>query len=247
MPSSSESIDSLASQLLVSRLSQSDEEARSVAEACLFEEGGDGDRSGENAAGADASSDCAAALREYFPDLTEKEASAMAKKSLGVEVDPASSSEEDEDEDGNDDEFEDATTDEDEYIGEGECELCERTIRLTRHHLIPKSTWPKIRNRLLRAADAIARDDIEKAQRLLGGEDVDFPGLVGQEITRDFVRRYIQRTCDICRPCHNTVQRLHNEMELAERYNTVEKLLTDKDVVKFCMWANKQRPGKYAL
>lgn len=45
--------------------------------------------------------------------------------------------------------------DEDECLGEGECELCERTIRLTKHHLIPKTTWTKLEPRLVKVAAAL--------------------------------------------------------------------------------------------
>jgi hypothetical protein len=34
-----------------------------------------------------------------------------------------------------------------EFIGEGECELCE-AIKLTQHHLIPKSTHPRMKKKL---------------------------------------------------------------------------------------------------
>ena len=53
-----------------------------------------------------------------------------------------------------DDDDADATAD-GEYIGEGECELCERHLKLTRHHLVPKSTWPRMKKRLWNAAPTI--------------------------------------------------------------------------------------------
>ena len=54
------------------------------------------------------------------------------------------------DDDGGD--GDDGDDDDGDYIGEGECELCERTVKLTRHHLVPKSTWPRMRKRLWNAA-----------------------------------------------------------------------------------------------
>jgi hypothetical protein len=36
-------------------------------------------------------------------------------------------------------------------------------------------------------------------------------------------------------------------MELAEKFNTIEKLLGDERIYRFCKWQNKQKPGKYAI
>jgi hypothetical protein len=127
----------------------------------------------------------------------------------------------------------------------GECELCDRYIRLTKHHLIPKSTWSRIESRLRNAADAKEKGDIARAAMLLG------PGLMHileqLEAKRSCIRAIMCNTCDICRPCHNTVHRTHDNMTLALSYSTVDQLLNDERIAKFCKWASKQRPGKYAV
>jgi hypothetical protein len=52
---------------------------------------------------------------------------------------------------------------EDEYIGKGACELCERQdIKLTRHHMIPKSTYSRIKSKLIRAVIDTATDNDKK-------------------------------------------------------------------------------------
>ena len=61
------------------------------------------------------------------------------------------------------------------------------------------------------------------------------------------IRDFLHRTCLICRPCHSEVHRLHDEMELAERFPTVERLLEDEDLVRFCKWASGQKCGRYSL
>merc|ERR1712038_1434858 len=53
------------------------------------------------------------------------------------------------------------------YILSGECELCEREMKLTRHHLIPKRTWKNIAPRFLLAAPFVERGDMESAYREL--------------------------------------------------------------------------------
>lgn len=112
----------------------------------------------------------------------------------------------------------------------GECELCERYIRLTRHHLIPKSTWSRIEPKLLQLAPVTDRED--------------WPELTVAPDRRS-IRAVVRQTCQICRPCHSMVHKTHSNMELATTYYTVDRLLADERILKFAMWASKQRTGKY--
>lgn len=131
---------------------------------------------------------------------------------------------------------------------DGECELCDRYIQLTKHHLIPKSTWPRIETRLRHAVEEIERGEVDKAVILLG------PGLIhlmndlqqGAD-DKQSIRRILHRTCDICRPCHSALHKAHNNMDLALSYCTVNLILQDGQMAKFCKWASKQKPGKYAV
>ena len=146
------------------------------------------------------------------------------------------------------------------YVGEGECQLCERTIKLTRHHLIPKSTWPRIKKRLWTAASTIEAyhsiDDESssekkqitknKLEKMLGMSDVDIAEMP-TSINHDSVRAYLSKVCLLCRQCHSAVHRIHTEMELATEFNTIDKLFCDEEILKFGKWASKQRPGKYKI
>ena len=156
--------------------------------------------------------------------------------------------------------------DDGDFIGEGDCQLCERcNIKLTRHHLTPKSTWPRMKKRLWNAAPIIAclhtlneANDGEKEQQLLDKKNqlqeklkkvlgvVNISDLLPTKITHDTVRTYLSEVCLICRQCHSAVHRIHTEWELATEYNTIERLLECQELLKFAKWANKQRAGKYA-
>lgn len=141
-----------------------------------------------------------------------------------------------------------------EYLMDGECELCDRFIKLTRHHLIPKQTWSRMQAKLFQAAEANEIGDREKARLILGHGLED---LLGDEdgnhggsrfvlsTNKAVVRAILHDTCDICRQCHSTVHSTHSNMELALNYNTIEKLLGDERISKFCKWASKQKSGKY--
>lgn len=147
-----------------------------------------------------------------------------------------------------------------EYLLDGECELCDRYIKLTKHHLVPKSTWPRMQTKLLHAAEAIERGDRDKALLILGPglEDLLEDGETNRDCGRGrgrsrvlsndkvVVRAILHETCNICRQCHTTVHRTHDNTDLALYYNTVEKLLGDEQISKFCKWASKQRAGKYS-
>eukprot|EP00535_Pseudo-nitzschia_heimii_P000089 CAMPEP_0197183112 /NCGR_PEP_ID=MMETSP1423-20130617/7476_1 /TAXON_ID=476441 /ORGANISM="Pseudo-nitzschia heimii, Strain UNC1101" /LENGTH=221 /DNA_ID=CAMNT_0042633659 /DNA_START=112 /DNA_END=774 /DNA_ORIENTATION=+ len=143
--------------------------------------------------------------------------------------------------------FDDSDVDDSEYLQDGECELCDRYIKLTRHHLIPRSTWPRMQAKLLQAAKAEENGDREKALLILGDglEDLlndEHRGRSNVECRfvlssdKSVIRGILQNTCDICRQCHSTVHRTHTNMELALNYNTVEKLLKDEKISKFCKW-----------
>ncbi|KAL7461317.1 hypothetical protein ACHAXS_001740 [Conticribra weissflogii] len=154
-------------------------------------------------------------------------------------------------------------------IGEGECELCERSIKLTRHHLIPRTTWPRMKRRLWNAAPLIESlnqlPDMKKSScdetnetlmakqsalrerimTVLGMNSIppDLPAVV----TNDSVRIYLNQVSLLCRQCHSAIHRIYSEWELATKYNRIDKLLESDEVRKFAKWANKQRPGKHAI
>ncbi len=133
--------------------------------------------------------------------------------------------------------------DEENYIQEGECELCERQVKLTRHHLIPRSTWPRIRPRFLKASQYLKEGNMEKAEKILNIGSPIPPSLTANHCSsgsrvKQFLSCY---TCDICSMCHKTVHNTFDNLELAEERNTVEKLLEDETIFKFCKWASKQR------
>jgi hypothetical protein len=146
------------------------------------------------------------------------------------------------------------------YVGEGECQLCERTIKLTRHHLTPKTTWPRIKKRLWNAASTIEayhsigdESSSEKKQitknkleKMLGMSDIDIAE-IPTSVTHDSVRSYLSKVCLLCRQCHSAVHRIHTEMELATEFNTIDKLFCDEEILKFGKWASKQKPGKYKI
>jgi hypothetical protein len=187
------------------------------------------------------------ALQDYLDISKEqaKELAARLRRRTTSESDPESAEEEENDANASpvvddDEEEEDGVA-----LFDGECELCDRYIQLTKHHLIPKSTWPRIQTRLLHATVRKEKGDLEKALVLLG------PGLthVLEQLTTDksWVRQLLHETCDICRPCHSAVHKAHDNMTLALSYNSVERILEDEQISKFCKWASKQRAGKYSV
>ena len=142
-----------------------------------------------------------------------------------------------------------STDSNDAYIQEGECELCERVMKLTAHHLIPKCTWKLIKPRFMEAADDFQEGRYDQVINILHlGEELPH-GLTKKTFQsglniKQFLAHY---TADLCRPCHSVVHKHHSNLELAEKYNTVEKILTDENIYKFCKWQSKQKPGKYGL
>eukprot|EP00041_Stephanoeca_diplocostata_P014855 m.280815 g.280815 ORF g.280815 m.280815 type:complete len:272 (-) comp19829_c5_seq4:76-891(-) len=76
-------------------------------------------------------------------------------------------------------------------LEQGVCEMCRREMKVTGHHLIPKSEHSRFVKKGY------------KASFLKGSENI----------------------ANICRACHNMVHRLASNKELADTYNTVEKIM----------------------
>ena len=232
----------LATILLAKSLVSSPEESISLAEAIVVEIN-ESEMSREEA--------CVSSLEDYF-SLTRKDA--RATLSALFNLDDSDKNTSDSDDDATEEEPSqraevetESDSDDGEYIGEGECELCERFIKLTNHHLIPRSTWPRILTRLNSAAHALSKHDVHRAGLILG------PGLShllepltiadGDKVA---IKGLLKRTCSICRTCHSTIHRTYGNMALATDYSTTELLLRDEKIYKYCKWASKQKPGKFS-
>lgn len=257
----------LVGQLMSLRLCSSDEEYLSVAEAiaCSSSSSTSLDEAPPSKEDLD---EIVSTLVDYFEgDVGEEDAKTMIHSvvrdvwgedfadNLGwIDTDTVDTDEEHDEDEGDENE---SDGDDGDFVGEGECLLCERTVKLTRHHLIPKTTWPRIKKRLWNAASTIEKyhslndesshekNELQaKLEKTLGMTDIsDIP----RTISHDSVRTFLVKVCLLCRPCHSKVHGLHTEMELATQYNTVEKLFADEEILKFGKWASKQRPGKYAV
>lgn len=51
-------------------------------------------------------------------------------------------------------------------------------------------------------------------------------------------------TVEICSACHRQIHTLFNNKELAQRFNTLEKLKNEPKMQKFLNWIKKQDPNK---
>ena len=53
-------------------------------------------------------------------------------------------------------------------------------------------------------------------------------------------------TIPICRLCHSTIHRFFTNNELAETYNTVDKLLDNEIFFKYAKWASRLADSRYS-
>jgi len=194
--------------------------------------------------------DFAAATREFL-DVSSHESRSILKTAFSNADDQDSqasvSDENNEVLEFDDDEDSNASEDSaDAYIQEGECELCEREMKLSQHHLIPKCTWKNIKQRFLSAAKPYRESNFKEVREILDLGDTLPEGLSSRTFTSGvsiklFLASY---TANLCRACHSCVHSNHSNKELAERYNSIEQLLADERIRKFCKWQSKQKPGK---
>ena len=158
--------------------------------------------------------------------------------------------------------------DQEEVVGPGECELCERDVaKLTRHHLIPKSTWKRTEPMLLsRWNKAVTEssttatkanysnradpDELEHLVPIILEKSSTIPSCKtlhgrqaapGKRIIRDLLNN---QTIDLCRPCHNHIHRSYDNRTLALQFNTLDKLLKDPTIFKYAKWASRQHRFK---
>jgi hypothetical protein len=169
--------------------------------------------------------------------------------------------------------IDDDDDDDDCFVGPGECEMCERHVKLTRHHLIPKSTWRRIEPRLqqlvLRHSNNNSNDVSSKSENAPMNHDA-CPSIhwalhlipqieraaidkstsnsarrhASPNVTCSVIRQVLQhQTIDVCRPCHNQIHKTYDNLQLATEFNTLERILNDPTLFAFAKWANKQRSG----
>jgi hypothetical protein len=117
---------------------------------------------------------------------------------------------------------EEAIWDKDVPDDDGTCELCERDVRRTFHHLIPKETH----NRYLKKKTL--PENITAIANEIG---------IDASMSRVWLNTYGTM---LCSSCHSAVHRAASNEELAEKYNTVELLLEHPQVYAFAKYNSKQ-------
>jgi hypothetical protein len=55
-----------------------------------------------------------------------------------------------------------------------------------------------------------------------------------------FTQEELNQVIEICAPCHKNIHAVLTEKELAEDFNTIEKLLSFPAIAKFTAWVRKQ-------
>lgn len=154
--------------------------------------------------------------------------------------------------------------DEDEDMGVGECELCQRTMKMSFHHLIPKETHKRYLkkkklppnftlNETVRSAKGTQEDkDIKDEQRnssvverykgretLTVVEGNKCRATLTVECTLYFLNAY---GASLCRACHSFVHSVvDNNAGLAEHWNTVAALESHDKVRTWVAYASKQK------
>ncbi|KAJ1460326.1 hypothetical protein M885DRAFT_510169 [Pelagophyceae sp. CCMP2097] len=102
---------------------------------------------------------------------------------------------------------------------DGPCALCDRTVALTFHHLIPKETHDRFAGRL--TADLLPKE-ARKQPRL----------------TRAFLLGW---GISVCSPCHRAIHDFASNATLARNFATLETLKADPAMRKWAAFVAKQR------
>lgn len=108
-----------------------------------------------------------------------------------------------------------------------ECEICEREIPLTYHHLIPRSTHTKAVKKKWHLTSML--NSVAWLCRYVSNNLLVF-------------RAYLNIFYNT-RPCHTVVHQVATNEELAQNYYTVSLLLQRDDIQRWGKYASKQRFG----
>ena len=98
------------------------------------------------------------------------------------------------------------------------CDMCDRHMKLTFHHLIPKELHRKY----------------IKKNRLPGNLTAAEPGLKMAPFLGNF-------GVYVCRPCHSAIHRCEPNRALAEEYNTLDRLLAHAKIGAWATFNSKQK------
>ncbi|CAM9617602.1 unnamed protein product [Chrysoparadoxa australica] len=116
--------------------------------------------------------------------------------------------------------------------GAGRCQMCERNMPLTKHHVIPKSTHNSVPvNLFSNLLTRLGFSSLSLASRRLRKK----PHKTWPE------GMPLDATVDICRPCHSAIHRTHDELTLARDFWSIDLLLQDAAINKFVSWVSRQR------
>ena len=98
-------------------------------------------------------------------------------------------------------------------LADDECELCEKQMPLTAHHLYPKDQHKRL-----------------VKQKKNTGQNYAF--------TAAFLSGH---TAMICRQCHSAIHKMFTNRQLADRYYSIELLCEEDKVIRWVEYARKQR------
>jgi hypothetical protein len=105
---------------------------------------------------------------------------------------------------------------------DGTCELCEREVRRTFHHLIPKETHSKY----------LKKQTLPQNLKLVA---LDIG--VDSSMSKVWLNMY---GIMVCRPCHSAIHLAASNDDLAEHYNTLDLLLGHSQIYAFAKYNSKQ-------
>jgi len=64
-----------------------------------------------------------------------------------------------------------------------------------------------------------------------------------KKIKAAFSKEQLKETVNICRECHNQIHALVSEKDMAEEYNSFDKLCSHEGIEKYMNWVRDKKPG----
>jgi hypothetical protein len=131
------------------------------------------------------------------------------------------------------------------YTLAGSCEFCDREIKTTRHHLIPKETWDIMKPRFVEAETYFKGGEMDKVVEILGTGTIPESLRIDHFRNGKTIKNFLgNHTCNVCRLCHRKIHEVFDNLTLAESRNSVTKLLENEEIYKLCKWASTQKSNR---
>lgn len=66
---------------------------------------------------------------------------------------------------------------------------------------------------------------------------------LNKRVKRNYTTEQLNQTVNLCKPCHGHIHSVLTEKEMERDFNTIDKLLSYPEILKFVKWVKNKSPS----